>query len=304
VSWRPKEKGSRWDGASGHARWLERLLAELNIEFGSGTPPKFAEARTQAEDGPPGCTNILRLLLKDDFPRSGYRVGRIAICDNCCGTDTAWCVARTRMMKPVASGGPERRSPLQEETVAGSGRKTVEAFRLAPWASRRRQDLLELLDRLNPMIAALSQAIEQEVEKCPEAHAEDPSRSGAADGTGVRAESSRERIGFSVASRSRAIWDWCRWKTRAGIGDDSAISRNKETLYYVSAGGTGQVTVRSLPEWRSKYVHLTMRRGRKIAKVAWRENWRSPLLDDAPGWDYEQLKKFGSHSGQPDIAMV
>ena len=29
-----------------------------------------------------------------------------------------------------------------------------------------------------------------------------------------------------------------------------------------------QVTVRSLPEWRSKYFHLMMRRGRKIAKVA------------------------------------
>ena len=29
-----------------------------------------------------------------------------------------------------------------------------------------------------------------------------------------------------------------------------------------------QVTARSLPEWRSKYVHITMRRGRKIAKVA------------------------------------
>jgi hypothetical protein len=29
-----------------------------------------------------------------------------------------------------------------------------------------------------------------------------------------------------------------------------------------------QVTVRSIPEWRSKYFHLTMRRGRKIAKVA------------------------------------
>jgi len=29
-----------------------------------------------------------------------------------------------------------------------------------------------------------------------------------------------------------------------------------------------QVTVRSDPEWRSKYFHLAMRRGRKIAKVA------------------------------------
>ena len=29
-----------------------------------------------------------------------------------------------------------------------------------------------------------------------------------------------------------------------------------------------QVTVRSLPEWRSRCFHLMMRRGRKIAKVA------------------------------------
>jgi hypothetical protein len=27
-----------------------------------------------------------------------------------------------------------------------------------------------------------------------------------------------------------------------------------------------QVTVRSVPEWRSKYVHLMLRRGRKTAK--------------------------------------
>jgi len=29
-----------------------------------------------------------------------------------------------------------------------------------------------------------------------------------------------------------------------------------------------QVTARSIPEWRNKYFHLVMRRGRKIAKVA------------------------------------
>ena len=60
-----------------------------------------------------------------------------------------------------------------------------------------------------------------------------------------------------------------------------------------------QVTVRSLPEWRSKYFHLMMRRGRKIAKVAMARRlairlywmWRK-------GWDYEQVKKFGSHAGQ------
>ena len=60
-----------------------------------------------------------------------------------------------------------------------------------------------------------------------------------------------------------------------------------------------QVTVRSLPEWRSKYFHLVMRRGRKIAKVAMARRlairlywmWRK-------GWDYEQVEKFGSHAGK------
>src|SRR5437016_12518116 len=49
------------------------------------------------------------------------------------------------------------------------GRRQLESFRLAPWASRRRRDLLELFDRLNPTIAELSQAIEQEAENCAEA---------------------------------------------------------------------------------------------------------------------------------------
>ena len=60
-----------------------------------------------------------------------------------------------------------------------------------------------------------------------------------------------------------------------------------------------QVTVRSDQEWRSKYFHLAMRRGRKIAKVAMARRlavrmywmWRK-------GWDYKQLNKFGSHAGQ------
>src|SRR2546425_12618244 len=47
------------------------------------------------------------------------------------------------------------------------------------------------------------------------------------------------------------------------------------------AGGGGTVTVRSLPEWRRKYVQLVMRRGRKIAKVAWRGDW--PLLSTGCG---------------------
>src|SRR5207245_3443791 len=50
-----------------------------------------------------------------------------------------------------------------------NGRRQLESFGLRAWASCGRRDLVELLDRLNPTIAELSQAIEQEAEKCPEA---------------------------------------------------------------------------------------------------------------------------------------
>ena len=61
-----------------------------------------------------------------------------------------------------------------------------------------------------------------------------------------------------------------------------------------------QVTVRSLPEWRSKYLHLVLRRGRKIAKVAMARRLAVHLFwMMRKEWNYQQLKKFGSHAGEP-----
>ena len=59
--------------------------------------------------------------------------------------------------------------------------------------------------------------------------------------------------------------------------------------------------MRSLPEWRSNYSHLLMRRGRKIAKVAMARKlavslfwmWRQE-------WNYKQVAKFGSHAGESE----
>jgi transposase len=172
---------------------------------------------------------------------------------------------------------------------------------LAPWASRRRRELLELLDRLNPTIADLSQAIEQEAEKCPEAK-----RLMTHPGVGaltalafVLIIGNVERFGCGKQVASYL-----------GLVPLEQSSGNRRRLGHITKQGSSivrfllveaaQVTVRSLPEWRSKYVHLMMRRGRKTAKVAMARKlavrlywmWRN-------GWDYEQLNKFGSHAGQP-----
>ncbi len=60
-----------------------------------------------------------------------------------------------------------------------------------------------------------------------------------------------------------------------------------------------QVAARSIPQWRNQYFHLAMRRGRKIAKVAMARRLAVRLFwMMRQGWDYEQMKKFGSHAGQ------
>src|SRR6202140_4579192 len=48
------------------------------------------------------------------------------------------------------------------------GRAQLEKLTLAPWASRRRRELLELLDRMNPTIEELTAAVEREARKSPE----------------------------------------------------------------------------------------------------------------------------------------
>ena len=77
--------------------------------------------------------------------------------------------ARTRIMNQLQAAALNEGLRCKKRLWREKGRKQLEAFQLAPWASWRRRDLLELLDRLNPSIAELSQAIEQEVEKYPAA---------------------------------------------------------------------------------------------------------------------------------------
>jgi hypothetical protein len=48
------------------------------------------------------------------------------------------------------------------------GRAQLEKLSLATLASWRRQDLLELLDRMNPTIKELTAAVEQETKRWPE----------------------------------------------------------------------------------------------------------------------------------------
>jgi transposase len=288
--------------ASGQARWFERLLAELNIELWIGDASEIARKRerkqkTDRQD----AQHILRLMLKDDFPQIWVPSGENRDLRQLLWHRHRLVQARTRMMNQLQAVALNEGIRCKKRLWREKGREPLESFRLAPWASRRRHDLLELLDRLNPTIGALSQAIEQEVEKCPEAQ-----RLRTHPGVGpltalafvlIIGKPDRFQCGKQIASYLGLVPLEDSSGNRRRLGH---ITKQGNSLLRFLLVEAAQVTARSLPEWRSKYVHLTMRRGRKIAKVALarklavRLYWRM-----RKGWDYEQLKKFGSHAGQP-----
>jgi transposase len=156
--------------ASGHARWFERLVAELEFELwiGDAAEIRTKRVRKQKTDRQ-DAQLILRLLLENLFPQIW-----VPSWENRDLRQLLWhrhrmVQARTRIMNQLQAVALNEGLRSKKRLWRERGREQLESFRLAPWASRRRRDLLELLDRLNPTIAELSQAIEQEVEKCPEA---------------------------------------------------------------------------------------------------------------------------------------
>src|SRR5215475_619198 len=248
--------------ASGHARWFERLLAELQIELWIGDAAEIQSKRgrkqkTDRQD----AQLILQLLLEERFPRIWLPSAENRDLRQLLWHRHRMVQARTRIMNQLQAVAINEGLRCKKRLWRAGGRQQLESFRLAPWASRRRHDLLELLDRLNPTIAELSQAIEQEAENCPEAR-----RLRTHPGVGaltalafVLIIGNVERFGCGKQVASYL-----------GLVPLEKSSGNRRRLGHITKQGSSivrfllveaaQVTVRSLPEWRSKYHHLVMRR--------------------------------------------
>jgi transposase len=293
--------------ASGQARWFERLLSELQFELGIGDAAEIQSKRVRKQKTDrQDAQLILKLMLKDDFPQIW-----VPSWENRDLRQLLWhrhrlVQARTRIMNQLQAIALNEGLRCKKRLWRERGRQQLESYQLARWASRRRRDLLELLDRLNPTIAELSQAIEQEAEKSPAAQ-----RLMTHPGVGaltalafvlIIGQAERFQCGKQIASY-------------LGLVPLEKSSGNRRRLGHITKQGSSmvrfllveaaQVTVRSLPEWRRKYVHLMMRRGRKIAKVAMARRlavalywmWRK-------GGNYEQSKSSVRTRASSEQAMV
>ena len=288
--------------ASGHARWFERLLRDLQFELwiGDAAEIRTKRVRKQKTDRQ-DAQLLLRLMMEDRFPRIWVPDAANRDLRQLLWHRHRLVQMRTRVMNQLhvvaLNEGWRRKKALWRP----AGRSELESLLLAPWASRRREDLLDVLDQLTPKIQELTRALEAELEKRPVTR-----RLITHPGVGpltalayelVIGTPERFHCGKQIASYVGLV------PTEESSGDRRRlghISKQGNVLLRFLLVEAAQVTVRSQAEWRSKFFHLVMRRGRKIAKVAMARKlavhlywmWRQ-------GRDYGQLQKLGSHAGEP-----
>jgi transposase len=137
--------------ASGHGRWFERLLAELRFELwiGDAAEIRARRVRKQKTDRQ-DAQHILQLLVKDRFPQIW-----VPSWENRDLRQLLWhrhrmVQARTRLMNQLQAVALNEGLRCKKKLWREKGREQLESFRLAPWASRRREDLLKLLESAEP----------------------------------------------------------------------------------------------------------------------------------------------------------
>jgi transposase len=290
--------------ATGYARWFERLLAELGFELWIGDPAEINAKRVKKQKTDRNDARLLlRLMLENNFPQIW-----VPSPENRDLRQLLWhrhrlVQMRTRIMNQLQALAMNEGYRWKKKLFSAQGRALLEKLALAPWASRRRQELLELLDRLNPTIEELTAAVEREARKRPEVQ-----RLMTHPGVGPLTALAYVLIIGTPArfERGKQIG------TYVGMIPGEASSGGKQRLGHITKQGSSllrfllveaaQAAARVHPDWRRRYSHLAIRRHKSIAKVAMGRRlairlywmWRN-------GCEYSPSFEFGSYAGQPGL---
>ncbi len=125
--------------ATGYSSWFERLLAELGFEVWIGDVAETKTKRVRKKK-----TDMLKLLLENRFPRIW-----VPSPENRDLRQLLWhrhrlVQMRTRIMNQLQAVAMNEGYRWKKKLFSEQGRGLLEKLSLAPWASGRRKELLEL----------------------------------------------------------------------------------------------------------------------------------------------------------------
>ena len=288
--------------ASGQSQWFERMLAELGHQLWIGDAAKIrASTERKQKTDRRDAQLLLQLLEEGRFPRIWV--------PSAVERDTRQLLLhraklvrmRTQVKNQLQALALNQGVQRKRKLWSAVGRKQLENLPLLPWASRRRAELLKMLDEFDESIATLDGAV------CQEANTRAAVRRlmthpGVGPVTALAfvltlGPAERFRRGKQVASYF-------------GLIPSEHSSGGKQRLGHISKQGSSfvrgllveaaQSAVRHEPHMRREYQRLSQRRCRALAKVAMARKLAVRLY-----WmlraelDYAQLLQ-GSHAEQPE----
>ena len=156
--------------ATGHTRWFERMLSELGHELwmGDAAQIRASVVRKQKTDER-DAAHLLELLLNRRFPR----IWRPSPAERDL-RQLVW--HRQKLVWMRNAVGNQLHALAMGEGVCRKkklftrkGRLELESLKLEPWASRRRQELLQMLDQLEQSLKQMDGAVAEQAEQNPAA---------------------------------------------------------------------------------------------------------------------------------------
>lgn len=256
--------------ATGYTRWFEQMLAELGHELwvGDAAQIRAAVVRKQKNDER-DATHLRRLLSEGRFPKIWLPTVAERDLRQLVLHRVKLVQMRTKVMNQLQAMAMGQGLCRKKKLWSKAGRQELEGLALEPWASRRRKELLELLDQMEKPIAELDDAVEKQAAAHPAA-----ARLMTHPGVGPLTS-----LAFALTigevdrfRRSRQVSSYL------GLDPQQKSSADRVRMGSISKQGSattrwllveaGQTAARKDGELRRLYQRLKFRRGSQIAKVA------------------------------------
>jgi transposase len=257
--------------ATGGTQWFERLLAEFQHELWVGDAAEIrARAVRRQKTDTRDAEHLLDLLRTHRFPRIWVPSPQERDLRQLLKHRLKWVQMRTSVRNQLHALARSQGVCRKPRLGGQHGRQELERLALDPWASRRRQELLDLLDQLDPKIEELDEAVLTKAEARPDVVYLIEHQKGVGPVVGLafvltvgpveRFRRSPQLVSYLGLNPSE--------HSSGGHQRLGAISKQGNTMMRWLLVEAAQVAVQHDPELRRRYQRLKSRRGAKVAKVA------------------------------------
>ena len=256
--------------ATSYTQWFERMLGDLGHVLWVGDPAKIraGQVRRQKTDTR-DAEHLLDLLLTKKFPRLWVPTPEERDLRQLLKHRNKWVQMRTSVRNQLHFLAMSQGVCRKQKLWSAKGRAELAGLSLGPWASQRRAELVELLDRLGPRIETLDEVVKAEAERRPEA-VELMKQKGVGPVTALAFVLTVGPVERFPNSRKLVSY--------LGLNPGEYSSGGHQRLGHLSKQGNQMLrwllveaahnAARLDPELRRKYRRLSFRRGRNVAKVA------------------------------------